>query len=775
MEIVQKIAALLKVKVSQVEAAIRLLDEQNTVPFIARYRKEATQGLTDIELRALEEKLYQLRDLESRRQTILDALRTQGQLNDALALSLQTAETKARLEDLYLPYRPRRRTKAQLAKEAGLLPLAEVLLQHPDRDPLSEAKAYVSEEKQVGSEKDALEGAQQILMEQFSEEPDLLQALRHIVWDHAMISSRVRDEKKAVSKKYQDYFNYQERLRSIPSHRALALFRGRREEVLSLAIKLEDESMMPRQIMTHFGVDNQQRSADAWLEETVMLAWKTRLRAKLELEAFSRLKELAEEEGIQVFTRNLRALLMASPAGEKVIMGLDPGIRSGVKVVVIDQTGKVLDYSVVYPFGPDNAKEAALTELAKLVMRHQVTLVSIGNGTASRETEQLVAAVSKRYPDLTLSRVVVSEAGASVYSASPIASEEFPDLDVTIRGAVSIARRLQDPLAELVKIDPKAIGVGQYQHDVNQARLSRSLDGVVQDCVNAVGVDLNTASVPLLSKVAGLNEASAKQIVIYRDTQGKFSNREALKLVPKLGPKAFEQAAGFLRIKQGDNPLDASCVHPEAYGVVNKILQDHHWTVEQVMGNAALLKTVELSRYVDETHGLPTLKDVMLELEKPGHDPRPSFKLVQFQPGIEQISDLQVGMVLEGVVSNVTNFGAFVDVGVHQDGLVHISALANKFVSDPHLILKPGDVVTVRVIEVDSERRRIGLSMKDLAASQPGEAPKVKPAEKKSARRTAPTDRKNEKKSAPKPQKSAVLLNTSMADALMKWKEVKHD
>jgi uncharacterized protein len=768
MEIANTLANDLKVSVTQIEAAIRLMDQGDTVPFIARYRKEVTQNLTDTQLRYIEERLHQLRELAARRDSILEALRTQAQLTPELEQAILAAQTKARLEDLYLPFRPRRHTKAQLAKDAGLAPLAECLLLNPQKDPLSEAQAYVNEEKQIATPQQALDGARQILMERFAEDADLIQKCRVYVWEHATLKSTARSKKKSDAQKFKDYFEYQERIKKIPAHRGLALFRGRREEVLSLTLILEDEAFGTQAISAYFSLPE-----SAWLNETVQMTWKMKLWPKLELEAFSKLKELADEESIRVFTRNLRALLLASPAGQKVIMGLDPGIRTGIKVVVVDATGKLLDYSVVYPFAPELAKEEAIAELAKLVIRNQVELVSIGNGTASRETEQLVAEMMKRYPDLACARVIVNEAGASVYSASAVASAEFPDLDVTLRGAVSIARRLQDPLAELVKIDPKAIGVGQYQHDVNQPKLSRSLDAIVEDCVNLVGVDVNTASIPLLARVAGLNESLAKHIVQYRDEHGSYKNRENLRSVHRMGPKAFEQSAGFLRIKGGENPLDASGVHPEVYEVVERILKDNDLKVEDILGKETLLKNIDLTPYVNEQHGLVTLKDILHELEKPGLDPRPTFKMVSFTPGVEKLIDLKPGMVLEGVVSNVTNFGAFVDVGVHQDGLVHISELTSSFVTDPHSILKAGDIVTVKVIEVDESRRRIGLSMKSLQEKGSTPVTEKKPVklENRPTRSAAPATRLVQKKQISSQKKSAnPPMNTAMADALAKWK-----
>ncbi|MFZ4076987.1 MAG: Tex family protein [Legionellaceae bacterium] len=688
-----RVARELRVNVSQVNAAIRLLDEGATVPFIARYRKEATGGLDDTQLRLLTERLYYLRELDARRQVILESLRELDQLTPKLEHDVLEADTKTRLEDLYLPYRPKRRTRAYLAKEAGLLPLAEALLRDPGLDPASYALAFVDADKQVPDVDSALDGARHILMEQFAEDPDLLQSLRAYVWQHGVLSSVAAKNKKPTANKFSDYFKYAEPIKTIPSHRALALFRGRREHALQLSLTLPDDPDYGiHAIARHVNIVDQARPADAWLMETVVQTWKTKLSSKLEIELLARLREHADDEAIRVFTRNLRDLLLAAPAGQKVTIGLDPGLRTGVKVVVVDVTGKLLDYATIFPFAPQNSWHDALATLAKFVAKYDVSLISIGNGTGSRDTERLVSDLIKMYPDMSFSSVLVSEAGASVYSASAKAAEEFPDLDVTLRGAVSIARRLQDPLAELVKIEPKAIGVGQYQHDVNQPRLARTLEGVVEDCVNKVGVDVNMASAALLTYVAGLNEGLAKQVVAYRDEHGLFKAREQLKDVARMGEKTYQQAVGFLRIMKGDNPLDASGVHPEAYPLVERILKEEGLTLEAVMGQATPIQ-IDPSRYVDEVYGLPTVQDVLKELEKPGRDPRGVFKTVQFKEGIEKIEDLKVDMILEGVVSNVTNFGAFVDVGVHQDGLVHISMMTDKFIRDPHALVKAGDVV----------------------------------------------------------------------------------
>lgn len=779
------IAQELKIKVSQAETAIRLLDEGATVPFIARYRKEATESLDDQQLRYLEERILYLRDLEERRNVILQSIREQEKLTPELEQSILAADTKTRLEDLYLPHRPKRRTKAQLAIEAGLEPLANALWQDPTLDPEEEATRYINTELGVTDAKEALEGARHILMEHFSENAELINTLREYLWQHAIIKSVGSSKKKETIHKFSDYFDYSEAIKKIPSHRALALFRGRRESVLQLTLTLpeSDAQYGERQVAAHFNLVDQQRKADNWLLDTVRMTWKAKLFTKLELELLSRLREMADEEAIKVFAKNLRDLLLAAPAGPQITIGLDPGIRTGVKVVVVDTTGKLLDSTVIFPFAPQNEWHQSIADLAKLAAKYQVNLVSIGNGTGSRETERLVTDLIKMYPDFQLAKITVSEAGASVYSASKLAAEEFPDLDVTLRGAVSIARRVQDPLAELVKIEAKAIGVGQYQHDVNQARLARCLDGVVEDCVNAVGVDVNTASAALLSHVSGLNETLAKNIVQYRDENGAFTNREQLKSIQRMGEKAFQQSAGFLRIMNGDNPLDASGVHPEAYSLVERITGDKQVAIPQVIGNKDLLLAVNADHYVCEQYGLPTIRDVLRELEKPGRDPRPEFKTAQFKEGVEDINQLNEGMILEGVVSNVTNFGAFVDIGVHQDGLVHISAMTNKFITDPHSVVKTGDIVTVKVIEVNKERRRIGLSMRLQEDNAEARKQITKPVDgvKKSEHKKPEHSKKPEftkkpafkpntpvKKSEPVKQKS--VFNTAMADALSKLK-----
>lgn len=768
------IAQELHVKVSQVEMAIRLLDDGATVPFIARYRKEATAGLDDTQLRLLDERLHYLRELNERRALVLQTIREQEKLTPELERAILSADTKNRLEDLYLPYRPKRRTKAHVAKEAGLEPLAHALWQDPAVIPEQYALQFINAEAGIESVDVALEGARQILMEMFAEDAELLNELRLYLWQHALVTSVGTKDKKAAGNKYADYFAYAEPINKIPSHRALALFRGRRESVLQLALTLPgNETYGEKRVSDYFKITDQHRPDDNWLMETVRMTWKVKLYTKLSLELLSRLRELADEEAIRVFARNLRDLLLAAPAGPQVTIGLDPGIRTGVKVVVVDVTGKLLDYTTVFPFVPQNEWHQSIGALAKLAAKYHVNLVSIGNGTGSRDTERLVADMIKMYPDLTLAKVMVSEAGASVYSASELAANEFPDLDVSLRGAVSIARRLQDPLAELVKIEPKSIGVGQYQHDVNQSRLARSLEGVVEDCVNTVGVDVNTASVALLTRISGLNDLLAKNLVQYRDEHGVFRNREELKKVARLGEKAFEQAAGFLRIMQGDNPLDASCVHPEAYPLVEKILADKHTDISQAIGNHELLHSVNAADYANEQYGLPTVCDILQELKKPGRDPRPEFKTATFKEGVEEIRDLCEGMVLEGVVSNVTNFGAFVDVGVHQDGLVHISAMTNRFINDPHAVVKAGDIVKVRVVEVDKERRRIGLSMrlteeKPLTPQKKNDKPRV--VENVRAVKKQGMHKKTEPVKKAPIAKKTTIFNTAMADALSKLK-----
>ena len=740
-----QIASEMKVRPQQIAVAVALMDEGATVPFIARYRKEVTGGLDDTQLRNVEERLLYLRELEERRVLILKSIHDQGKLTDSLTKAIVAAETKQVLEDLYLPYKPRRRTKAMIAREAGLEPLARSLMANPKLDPQEEAAKYINidaaayaeltpeqiKKSQVGEEgtkplvpdvKTALDGARDILAEEFSETAELLAKLRDHLWTQGIMSSKVVDgQELAEEEKFRDYYAYSEPIRLIPSHRALALFRGRQLGVLQLKLSLEEsqESLIPHpcevMIAKHVGIEQLGRPADKWLAEVCRWTWRVKTSLSLEMALFTQLREAAETEAIKVFARNLHELLLAAPAGPRVVMGVDPGIRTGCKVAVVDATGKLLETTTIYPHEPRKDWDGSLAMLGTLCVKHQVSLIAIGNGTASRETDRLIKDLMKLVAgktSLALQKIVVSEAGASVYSASELAAQEFPDLDVSLRGAVSIARRLQDPLAELVKIEPKAIGVGQYQHDVNQFQLSRTLDAVVEDCVNAVGVDLNTASVPLLSKVSGLNAGLARNIVAFRDTKGRFNNREALKEVPRLGDKAFEQAAGFLRISGGDNPLDQSSVHPESYPLVQKILSQLGKPVSEVVGNKELLKKVVANDFVDDQFGIVTIKDILSELEKPGRDPRPEFKTASFEEGVEDINQLAPGMVLEGVVTNVAAFGAFIDIGVHQDGLVHVSALADKFVKDPHEVVKAGQVVKVKVLEVDVKRRRIGLTMK---------------------------------------------------------------
>ncbi len=715
LQIAAQIAEDIGAKSAQVNAAVELLDGGATVPFIARYRKEVTGGLDDTQLRTLEERLGYLRELEERRDSILASIHEQGKLSDSLRAAVLAADSKARLEDLYLPYKPKRRTKGQIAIEAGLEPLANRLFSHPELTPELEAAAFINPEQQIPDAKSALDGARYILMERFAEDAALLDKLRTYLWQYGQLQARVLTGKEQEGAKFKDYFEYQEPIAKTPSHRTLAMLRGRNEGILALALTVESTGIAhpcEGMIASHFGIKAQGRPADGWLASVVSWTWKIKLLTQMETELLGRLREQAEEEAIRVFASNLKDLLMAAPAGMKATMGLDPGIRTGVKVAVVDATGKVVATDTVYPFEPKMQVERAIQTIHALCQKHQVGLISIGNGTASRETDKLVAQMFKLYPDCQAQKVVVSEAGASVYSASELAALEFPDLDVSLRGAVSIARRLQDPLAELVKIDPKSIGVGQYQHDVSQSQLARNLDAVVEDCVNAVGVDVNTASVPLLTRVSGLSKTLAQNIVAHRDEQGAFRNRQQLLKVSRLGPKAFEQCAGFLRIQGGDNPLDASAVHPEAYPVVQRILQRTGSPVQELLGNSSLLKTLKPVEFTDEKFGIPTVSDIIGELDKPGRDPRPEFKTATFREGVETLKDLQPDMLLEGTVTNVTNFGAFVDIGVHQDGLVHISALTDRFIKDPREVVKAGDIVRVKVLEVDVARKRIALTMR---------------------------------------------------------------
>ncbi|MEY9320062.1 uncharacterized protein ABIF29_006861 [Bradyrhizobium elkanii] len=703
-----QIAQELGVRDEQVEAAVTLLDGGATVPFIARYRKELTGALDDAQLRTLEERLTYLRELEERRTAVLNSIREQGKLDAALEAQIMAADSKGRLEDIYLPYKPKRRTKAEIAKEAGLEPLADQLLTQPENDPNEAATPFVNAEKQVADVAAALDGARAILVERFAEDADLIGALREEMWSNGIMASTVRTGKKTEGEKFKDYFDFSEPLPKLPSHRILALFRGEKEEILDLAIKPEAQEPVVGQpglyelkIMNRFAISNQGRKGDKWLTETVRWAWRTKIQIHLNIDLRLRLWTAAETEAVRVFASNLRDLLLAAPAGARATMGLDPGYRTGVKVAVIDATGKVVAHTAIFPHEPQRRWDEALAVLGKLAIEHGVELIAIGNGTASRETDKLAAELVKRLPERKMTKIVVSEAGASVYSASAFASNELPDLDVTIRGAVSIARRLQDPLAELVKIDPKAIGVGQYQHDLGESKLARSLDAVVEDCVNAVGVDANTASVPLLARVSGIGQGLAQSIVQHRDANGPFKSRKALKEVPRLGPKAFEQCAGFLRISNGEDPLDSSGVHPEAYPVVRRILEATKSDIKALIGNADVVRGLKPQSFVDDTFGLPTVTDILRELEKPGRDPRPAFKAAVFKEGVEEVKDLKKGMILEGTVTNVAAFGAFVDIGVHQDGLVHISAMSRNFIKDPREVVKPGDIVKVKVLDVE--------------------------------------------------------------------------
>ena len=767
-QISQLIAQELNVRDSQILAAIQLLDDGNTIPFIARYRKEATGGLDDTQLRHFETRLIYLRELEDRRQTILKSIEEQGKLTDELRDKIQATQSKTELEDLYLPFKPKRRTKGQIAIEAGLEPLADLLWNEPKTSPESTALDYVNAEKGVPDVKAALDGARYILMERFAEDAGLLAKVRDYLSKNALIVSKVIEGKEAEGAKFQDYFDHQEPLKNVPSHRALAMFRGRNEGILQLSLNADPEaeegsrqSYCEEIIRDYLGVRFTGQPADKWREQVIAWTWKIKVALHLETELMATLREKAEDEAIDVFARNLTALLMAAPAGAKNTMGLDPGLRTGVKVAVVDNTGKLLATDTIYPH--TGQMERAMLSIFQLIKQHNVELIAIGNGTASRETERFAKDVIKEIKENKPQTVVVSEAGASVYSASELAAQEFPDLDVSLRGAVSIARRLQDPLAELVKIEPKAIGVGQYQHDVNQSQLARKLDAVVEDCVNAVGVDLNTASVPLLARVAGMTKTIAQNIVAYRDENGRFDSREQLKKVPRLGPKAFEQCAGFMRIAAGNNPLDASGVHPEAYPVVEKILQATEQSIQDLMGNAGLVRQLDAKQFTDEQFGLPTVQDIFKELEKPGRDPRGEFKTATFAEGVEEITDLKAGMILEGTVTNVTNFGAFVDIGVHQDGLVHISSLSDKFVEDPHQVVKTGDVVKVKVLEVDVARRRIALTMRldESAVKNDGKSDRTLSAKSRSD--NARQDRSN-------PRANNAMGN-AFADALKNWKK----
>ncbi|CAI1107182.1 Tex family protein [Serratia proteamaculans] len=761
------IATELQARPEQVDSAIRLLDEGNTVPFIARYRKEVTGGLDDTQLRQLETRLGYLRELEDRRQTILKSIDEQGKLTEQLAGAITATQSKTELEDLYLPYKPKRRTRGQIAIEAGLAPLADSLWQDPQQQPETLAEGYVDADKGVADVKAALDGARYILMERFAEDAALLAKVRNYLWKHAHLVSKVVEGKEEAGAKFRDYFDHHEPIAQVPSHRALAMFRGRNEGVLQLALNADPqfeeaprESQAEQIIISHLDLRLNNAPADAWRKAVVNWTWRIKVLLHLETELMSTVRERAEDEAINVFARNMHDLMMAAPAGMRATMGLDPGLRTGVKVAVVDATGKLVATDTVYPHTGQAAKAAAI--VAALCIKHKVELVAIGNGTASRETERFYLDLQQQFGEVKAQKVIVSEAGASVYSASELAALEFPNLDVSLRGAVSIARRLQDPLAELVKIDPKSIGVGQYQHDVSQSQLAKKLDSVVEDCVNAVGVDLNTASVPLLARVAGLTRMMAQNIVTWRDENGRFSNREQLLKVSRLGPKAFEQCAGFLRINHGENPLDASTVHPETYPVVERILAATHQALQDLMGNPVAVRSLKASDFTDEKFGMPTVTDILKELEKPGRDPRPEFKTATFAEGVETLNDLQPGMILEGSVTNVTNFGAFVDIGVHQDGLVHISSLADKFVEDPHTVVKAGDVVKVKVMEVDLQRKRIALSMR--LDEQPGEGSPRRGSNSAPAKDN--TNRAPANKAKPRGGNNTSAGNSAMGDAL---------
>ncbi|MFG3102450.1 Tex family protein [Streptomyces sp. NPDC048182] len=719
-----RIAEELGVRERQVKAAVDLLDGGSTVPFIARYRKEATDGLDDAQLRTLEERLRYLRELEERRTAVLDSVREQGKLTEELAARIRAADTKARLEDIYLPFKPKRRTKAQIAREAGLEPLADGLLADASVEPLAAAAAFVDAGKGVADPQAALDGARAILTEKFSEDADLIGELRERMWGRGRLAARVKEGKEEAGAKFADYFDFTEPFTALPSHRILAMLRGEKEDVLDLVLEPEEPVEGPSSyegiVASRFGIADRGRAGDKWLKDTVRWAWRTRLLVHLGIDLRLRLRTAAEDDAVGVFAANLRDLLLAAPAGTRATLGLDPGFRTGVKVAVVDATGKVVATDVIHPHVPANRWDESIAKLARLAKEHAVELVAIGNGTASRETDKLGADLIARHPELNLTKVMVSEAGASVYSASAFASQELPGMDVSLRGAVSIARRLQDPLAELVKIDPKSIGVGQYQHDLSEVKLSRSLDAVVEDCVNGVGVDVNTASAPLLARVSGITSSLAENIVAHRDSNGPFTSRTELKKVSRLGPKAYEQCAGFLRIRGGSDPLDSSSVHPEAYPVVRRMVKTAGQEVAALVGNTSVLRSLRPADFVDDTFGLPTVTDILRELEKPGRDPRPAFKTATFKEGVEKISDLSSGMVLEGVVTNVAAFGAFVDVGVHQDGLVHVSAMSKTFVKDPRDVVKPGDIVKVKVLDVDIPRKRISLTLRldDEAAAR---------------------------------------------------------
>ncbi|WP_406082229.1 RNA-binding transcriptional accessory protein [Streptomyces zaomyceticus] len=782
-----RIAEELGVRERQVKAAVELLDGGSTVPFIARYRKEATEMLDDAQLRTLEERLRYLRELEDRRSAILDSVREQGKLTEELEARIRAADTKARLEDIYLPFKPKRRTKAQIAREAGLEPLAEGLLTDPSVEPTAAAAAFVDADKGVADAASALEGARAILAEKFSEDADLIGELRERMWGRGRLVAKVRGGQEEAGAKFSDYFDFTEPFTALPSHRVLAMLRGEKEDVLSLDLEPEEPSETPgpssyEGIVAHrFGVADRGRPGDKWLQDTVRWSWRTRILVHLGIDLRLRLRTAAEDEAVRVFATNLRDLLLAAPAGTRATLGLDPGFRTGVKVAVVDATGKVVATDTIYPHVPANKWDQALDRLSRLAKEHAVELIAIGNGTASRETDKLATELLAKHPELNLTKVMVSEAGASVYSASAFASQELPSLDVSLRGAVSIARRLQDPLAELVKIDPKSIGVGQYQHDLAEVKLSRSLDAVVEDCVNGVGVDVNTASTPLLSRVSGISAGLAENIVAHRDTNGPFRSRRALKDVARLGPKAYEQCAGFLRIRDGDDPLDSSSVHPEAYPVVRRMVKATGGEVAALIGDTGTLRSLRADDFVDETFGLPTVTDILRELEKPGRDPRPAFRTATFKDGVEKIGDLASGMVLEGVVTNVAAFGAFVDIGVHQDGLVHVSAMSKNFVKDPRDVVKPGDVVKVKVLDLDIPRKRISLTLRlddEPGADAQGGAPKRErgersgrpPQQRQGGGRKAEGGNRNDRGDRSGRDRSAAPApsNSAMADALRK-------
>jgi uncharacterized protein len=776
--IIEKIASELNASAKQIQAAVALLDEGSTVPFIARYRKEATLGLDDTQLRNLEQRLGYLRELEARRKVILKSINEQGKLDEVLKAKLLGADNKTTLEDLYLPYKPRRRTKGQIAIEAGLQPLADELFNNPNAQPETLAEQYINADHKVTDTKIALDGAKFILMERFAENADLLQRVRQYLTRNAHVKSVVAAGKENEGQKYKDYFEYTEKYVKIPSHRALAMFRGRNEGVLQINIDADPQqeegarrSHGEELIEQSLNLRLSDSPRDKWLTSVVQWAWKVKILLHMETELFGSLRERSETEAIKVFAKNLNDLLMAAPAGPKVTMGLDPGIRTGVKLAIVDATGKVIHTTTMFPHAPQNQWDKSKRTLATLCLQHKVDLISIGNGTGSRETDKLVGEMMKAAPEMKVQRIIISEAGASVYSASELASNELPGMDVSLRGAVSIARRLQDPLAELVKIEPKAIGVGQYQHDVSQSQLGKSLETVIEDCVNAVGVDLNTASPALLSHVSGLNKTLANNIVLFRDTNGAFADRKTLKKVERLGPKAYEQAAGFLRVMNGKNPLDASSVHPEAYPIVDVIALKASVAVNDILGNSDLLRTLMPEEFVTNEFGLPTLKDILKELDKPGRDPRPEFKTASFKEGVETMNDLKEGMILEGVVSNVANFGAFVDIGVHQDGLVHISSMTNTFISDPREVVKTGDVVKVKVMEVDVKRKRVSLSMRmDDTPSSPNNSAKSKPSHSSQSKpqNNAPT---RAPKPAAKQNSGNAMMGNAFADAFAKAKK----